>query len=545
MVGPYPSRTSQSVVKTRESKVPAVSPPSIFNGVQPGRREAASVVGHEQSVGGSARDVVVSSLALVNDRIIAYEDKLVAWKKLNAEVEKINLDIEQRDKITACREHLQGILDGYNSLHERLLQEGSARSDDVLIQDLFLGAEKDDIGFIESDCQHLLNGDHRTGGWLAGTRSRIVRKTEQDIAQAMASNDNQQVISLYEQLSRDPGQHLPYDMTLNYGRALMRSGREQDAGKIFQGLLAAIRKQGLVRKEFNLMGLIADLQFGLEKYDDAAKSYGELIGRYDQLGQMNDWARLQQAEIHLRDRQNGEVRAYAVLLRGYLGYNPDRDGFKVVLQAERFLHYYPESQIASGVNRILQESRVQAEKWFAGLVEQIERFKVDKMYQEGLLRLAQVSSLELPTDKQKKLRDMQDMLTLAQTNEAEQQRLSLEQAQQEDWKTAQAHLEAKEYDKAIEVFQGLLDTSFAEKAAARIREAIRLAARDERRKAAELFVRAGRAQNPDNKKRLLLTSRQLLQDILVKYPQADIIDKVKRNLQRINDEISAIDHSGM
>ena len=104
-------------------------------------------------------------------------------------------------------------------------------------------------------------------------------------------------------------------------------------------------------------------------------------------------------------------------------------------------------------------------------------------------------------------------------------------------------LEAKEYDKAIEGFAKLFRTPYEEKARARIDEAAKLGAQEDRQKAADLFVRSSGSRDQETKKKLLLSSRQLLQGILVKYPQSGLTDKVQKNLSRIEEELKAIDPS--
>ena len=74
-----------------------------------------------------------------------------------------------------------------------------------------------------------------------------------------------------------------------------------------------------------------------------------------------------------------------------------------------------------------------------------------------------------------------------------------------------------------------------------IEEAVHLAAQENRSKAAELFVRASSTRELEKKTELLLASRELLLSILIKYPQSDLGEKVKRNLSRIEEDIRAID----
>ena len=106
-------------------------------------------------------------------------------------------------------------------------------------------------------------------------------------------------------------------------------------------------------------------------------------------------------------------------------------------------------------------------------------------------------------------------------------------------------MQAKKYDESIALFSGLLNTSFGVKAGIQIEEASRLAAGDRRKEAAELFVRSNRATDPAARKELLLSSRVLLEDILRKYPQSGLDDKVRRNMDRIDRELAGIDQSMM
>ncbi|MCL2341268.1 MAG: hypothetical protein FWC49_06135, partial [Proteobacteria bacterium] len=51
-------------------------------------------------------------------------------------------------------------------------------------------------------------------------------------------------------------------------------------------------------------------------------------------------------------------------------------------------------------------------------------------------------------------------------------------------------------------------------------------------------------RDPEEKRKLLLTARDLLQSILVKYPQSGLTDKVRNNLLRIEENLRAIDGAG-
>ena len=62
-----------------------------------------------------------------------------------------------------------------------------------------------------------------------------------------------------------------------------------------------------------------------------------------------------------------------------------------------------------------------------------------------------------------------------------------------------------------------------------------------RKEAASLFIRAGKTTDPEQKKKLLLASHELLTEILVKYPQTDLLDKVKQNIAILEVQIQRFD----
>ncbi|MCI5144853.1 MAG: hypothetical protein D3923_04835 [Candidatus Electrothrix sp. AR3] len=100
--------------------------------------------------------------------------------------------------------------------------------------------------------------------------------------------------------------------------------------------------------------------------------------------------------------------------------------------------------------------------------------------------------------------------------------------------------QAEEYDQAIKIFSNLDNTSFAAAAKKKIKKAAQLAGQILRKKAAKLFQRAGNATDLKAKKKLLLSSKVLLEKILQKYPQAGLEAKVKRNLSRVDQDLASL-----
>jgi len=542
-VEPYRQEARQpEIVEQNYNEPPSKSLP-VVQSMEQEKTSAGSETINSGTEPALPSDVLLPALTMVDDRIVAYEGKLAAWNEFSTETATINLDTELKEKIESCQSRLMDILSGYNELHDSLFRESTGQSVDYSVKERLLAVERNDITFLESDCQQIIKEKQQSGSWIEGTRYKLVEKSEKEISESLASRDYQQIITLYTQLPLEEGQQPSFSTSYAYGQALLRTGRENEAERVFIDLLSRMRQNNQLEREFQLMQLLADINFGLENYSKAFGRYVDIINRYAGLGENVEWARKQQSVIGSRNAQGTEVKTFASLMLGYLSYNAERDGYKVVMEAEYFVERYPESPVLPTVNPILMESRDKADRWFVMVLDQLDILRAEKKYDDALLLIEQLPRRDMPTDKQDHLSSIIDELVSAQFEEAEHQRLAQEEELKQTWDRGLALLREKEYDQAVELFNGLLGSQYEERARLKIDEAQRLAVQDDRRKAAELFVRASSTTDSDNRLELLFASRELLRNILVKYPQSDLIDKVNRNLSRIEEEIMAIDPS--
>jgi tetratricopeptide (TPR) repeat protein len=489
-------------------------------------------------------DLLLPILTHVNERIFSYEQKLVAWESLHEQAVSMNLEDPQLSAINSCGQQLQNILAQYNELHLQLLQKNSVTTKDLLSGNTLLRLDKLDLEFLESDCGKASTGDMIVNsGLLLPTGGSVTLQQKEEISVAYANGEYEKVLQEYERLQGNSVQEIPYDLTVAYGQALMKSGRESHARTVFQDLLARIRQNDQALWEFKLMQLIGDLDFALGTYEPAKDQYDEIVRIYEELSRNNDWAKQQLSALNVADEQKEEVKAYTDLLRSYLAYNADRDGFTVVRKGENFVSLYPYSLVASSADHLISISKQKAEDWYKKLMQKVNDLAAEERFQEALLVLERVPRTILPIEKQQELAAKSAELTTTEAITRETKELAEEQIVQENWNAGMSFLEFKEYDQAIEAFSHLLGTSYDARARDRINEAAGLAAQEDRRRAAELFVRSNRTHDLESRKKLLFSSRQLLQDILIKYPQSELVEKVKRNLQRIDEEIMAIDPS--
>ncbi len=532
MIPPYQGRAQREAAMGSSYKALPISPHAV---IEPTTKESGN---SGPSVGDD--DLLLPVLTRINDRIFSYEQKLAVIKNLESSLAAFSNEQEKQDKLAGCRQQIENILDRYNSLHQQFLHRNSITTTALFSGKDLLDLEKKDFGFLEGDCGRLLAQDHPERA-LVPLNKEVITEKERAVSTAYAAGEYKKTIDLYEQLTSTINTPLPYDLTFAYGQALMKTGRETEARKVFTQLLSRIRHHDQAQWEFTLMQLIGDLDFALGSYTPAKKQYSEIVDAYQGLAEKNEWAKQQLAALNVADQQSREVKAYADLLRSFLAYNPERDGYTVVKKAEAYLKAYPYSLVASSADQLVTINRKQADAWYNKLLQQVDRLAAEKRYQDALLLIERVPRLILPIDKQQELATRARKLRTTEAINRETTVLAQEQQAQENWNTGMTALGAREYDKAIEAFTKVLGTSYDDRARKKIDEAANLAAREDRRRAAELFVRSGRTHDLWSRKKLLLASRQLLQDILIKYPQSDIVDKVKRNLQRIDEEIAKID----
>lgn len=534
--------------------------------------QSASPAGAVPDQATYARDVIIPSLTRINRRISSYEKKIKILQDVDDRADSLDFSPDQHNQVTNCRLQATDLLADFKHLQNQLLREQPIQKTSDLINKSLPDIEKKDIVFLEGDCRKWLTGCAYSAAH--GNSADDGTSVESFMNSSLDSGDYSDVISRYQSLVLSPGEEPGIGISYCYGIALMKTGREREAVRVFNTLLERTREQGAKQWEPKLLKLLADLDFGLGNYTTARSRYEALERLYGELGSQNDWARRQLTALNYAGSHSGEVHDYAALLLGYTSYNPQRDGFTVVQQAQAFQQKYPASVIFSSVSDLEQKAAEEAEKWFGNLLEHVDRLSAEHNNEDALLLIEKVPSDILPMDKQAILQLKKNSLAgaasgalveqdtiqeeILQTTTPAESSVAPESGQvgepgdgsaahvevdalQATWDEGMALMQAKDYDKSIEVFTGLLNTSFGTRAGLQIEEASRLAAQDDRKKAAELFVRAGRSTDLGDKRELLLSSRRLLEDILRKYPRAGLQEKIRRNLNRIDQELAAIE----
>lgn len=477
------------------------------------------------------RDVLTPTLASIKSRISAYEQKIGEWKEVEKKLGSQPMSPEKSNKINECKSQLEHILLGYNALHKQLLQETRVDAAQLLAGDSLLQLNQEDIEYLESGCGTFLTELKA----MPATATAVA--ADPQIKAAFDSAEYDRVITLYGQTVLTTGQVPASDTAFQYGQALLKNHQEAEARKVFVDLLPRVRQQqGQDTVILPLLQVIGDLDFCMQSYDEARRHYEELVRlSIDRGARKEEWAGLQLAALQPGGGLPAEMKDYSALLKNYLAYTPKRDGYAVAEQAEKFMLAYPSSRLLANVNIIHKSSREQAEGWLNQGIKRIEALANERKAQEPQTAGAQVdANTSHPSDNQGGVKSGQQVASM-------QPAAPDEKALQEDYDNAMKLLANREYDKAIERLNKLQKTPYEERARVQIAEAAKLGAQEDRQKAADLFIRATNTRDQASKKKLLLSSRELLQGILAKYPQSGMNDKVQRNLSRIEEELKTID----
>lgn len=256
---------------------------------------------------------------------------------------------------------------------------------------------------------------------------------------------------------------------------------------------------------------------------------------------MEEWSKLQLSLLEGSKDSGPELKEYSAILRDYLGYVAEQGGYKLLSQADNFLAKYPYSPVVANVEVIKAKVKTAADKWYNGFIAQVEKLKSEKKFDEAQELLKTLPPDMISPEQQLSLKGKKEELSMTDAVENETKRMALIQELQNKYNSGMVLAKAEKYDEAIAVFNKLQNTEYAAKAQEKIKEMSVEAAKSDRKKAANLFTRFTKTTDIESRKRLLIETHKLLKSILVKYPDVDIKAKVASNIERVEQEMMAID----
>ncbi len=479
----------------------------------------------------------------VNDRIFEYGRKLERWREIDTQSAALELNQQDTETMVNCFVDLQKVLDGYNQLRADMLQLNTSNSSLIISSEDVMDLQKSDISFLESICGKLLAPE---GGelvdWEHREEASDLPQLETLIERYTGSREYEEVVQIWQKIPEQQIERVHLRTKILYGNALMFLHQEEKAAEIYQQIVDEMSVSEEQRTDLlSLRRVLADLYTAAGNYSAAENQYLNISKDYSNLGSIEEWSKLQ-LDILERSAEGGpELTNYSNLLRNYLGFIPERDGYKIVWEAEKFLADYPYSAVASNVDFIKNTADQRAKKWFEGFFVEVDGLASEKKYLDALEKLEAIPDDIISVEQKERIKSRNDDLILAEAVERETRKIEKMQELQTRWNEGMIKVEEGNYDEAIAIFQTMLQSEYFAKAEDKINEITLLAAKSDRRAAADMYIRYTKTTDVEMKKKLLSESRRLLSEILVKYPGVSIIDKVKGNINRVEQEMNNLD----
>jgi hypothetical protein len=484
-------------------------------------------------------------LEYVEQRLAVYEKKFQQWLELRPQ-EDTDSSLWSSLTPDSCLDKFDTLLSGYTDLRDRLrsgqLTSDRARQEEDDIQDML----QLDIAFLESDCANKLSSaaPGPASAWASeGDAVTAAAQAEQLINQYFSEENYEQVIAVYRLLTKTYPAVTPSPLCAKqYGLARLYTGDIEDAADVFRQTLSVLDAKNQTMEPWALQRLTADLLLAEGKPAEARAMYEKLLASSQSLNNAYNWATRQLALIDAIDVTDPQMTYYLDLLRAALVFNrQDRNPLDLLAKADKIIQTFPNTPVADSASQIRQNIENQLQEWLDTTLAQVDELTAKKEFQPAIDLLAKLSAANLPANLRQQVQQATDAVKTAERQEAEAQRLQHEKSLAMQWKSSNDFLDSQRYDSAIAGFAPLLDTPYDAEARKKIQEATNQAAAAQRKQAATLFIKAIKASSPEDKKELLLESRQLLQEVLHKYPNADIVDKVAQNLTTLEQHIQAFD----
>jgi tetratricopeptide (TPR) repeat protein len=538
---PVPPRTeSGQVQKSGPQKGP-------FGDITNGERERIPTYQMEQnpieptpeSISKKVQFLLPSS-AFINQRIEAYKKKLDQWRNIQNQSASLNLNRTDTEKMVNCFRDIQQVLTGYNNMHDRIQQLNSSSPPIINAVDI-LELQRSDINFMEGECNRLLSVAQEKSAMQANQPPDL-SQTEMLIKRHWDAKEYEDVVQVWSKIPDSQIGNIDQKTKLLYGNALMYLHQEERAAEVYQQIVnQMIASDEQKRDLLSMRKTLADLYVASGNYPAAQQQYQDILTQYKELGSIEKWSKTHLTVLEHNGNSSPELKQYSSILRNYMGFIPEQDGYKIVWQAEKFLQNYPESPVAMNVSKIKDDSQKRADAWFNGVFADVDKLAAEKQYSEAMKKLQSIPDDIISPDQRLKIRDKNDSLALSDAVQRETIKISKMQELQRKWNNGLALIDEGKFGEAVTVFQGFQDTEYADKAKEKIKEISTIAAKLERRKAAEYFIRFTKTSNLEDKKKLLVESRRLLVDILKKYPNIDFADKVRDNIKRVEAEMNELD----
>ncbi|MEW6426785.1 MAG: hypothetical protein AB1568_01990 [Thermodesulfobacteriota bacterium] len=517
----------------RQQARPPVETPPVESGRQGGSGQQPQPPPCESS--GTAEPLVIEVEKLpaddfMEERIARYARDLEHWQDVETSFAGLlaAADAAGRDE---CRRQVEDILHRYRQLLEYSGSGGRAAKTGEALPNSPMTLLADDLAFAAGGCATVRQ---QTSRQLVAA----LLAPQGPGGTEVGEEERQAVIDAFTNLQRlFPEEAAAENVRLAYADAIARSGDWRRAAAIYNDLANSGADGGsglqLRKKSADLLLSGGDLAGALRLYESLLKSTDE---RAAAVG----WAQTHADLLRTNPASSPLVSLYRMILGEYLRFDGKNIPGSVAASVSQMQSYYADAPVTGIAIELYGEMRQAALAWEEGARARI-RERVEAGDVETARRLAaELAGRSLPPPPPAPATPQipdgesggegEEAMPVAVDPQAS-------EALAAEWDAAVSLFDQRRYDEAISAFSTLLATPYGERAREKTVAAANLAAEEMRRQAADLFLKARRMSDSGAKRELLLESRGVLEAIIGKYPQSEVIDKVRRNMQVIDGEL--------
>ena len=479
----------------------------------------------QQSVVSPARDAIEQRLRL-------YEDKLWSWNILENQMAEWGIEDQRPSGWYACLKQLERLVTNYSKVRD-------IRSGDIQAEDLEAGYWLD-IEYLESNCDEVYEivaaAEVNWTGQFADSQAEQLAANVKHLAEN--GKDKEALQAYHDLITTFPNYTIQPSLSKSHSLALIRTGQLDKAVSVLQQSLKGLGPQ---QDNLFMLRLYADLLLATSNVEEAKLQYLRLADVFTEVKDYDRWVADQLALLKNIEGYDNELVSFIAVMQAYVAFDGMHVPSSLRRRVDQLESQYPASIIANRARNILWQVEEQAGTWVGRKLVKVDSLVENKEYQKAVAILEGLLDGQLPPEIKDVVQKTLDDVKLAEVEEQKAKQLLLEQARTMQWDEATRLFEMRQYDTAIAAYTLLLDTDYEDQAKEKIKDAANLAASEMRRTAANLFVKARRTGSQEQRKALMLESWQLLNQIPIKYPDAEILDKVAENIKILEDQIRILE----
>ena len=464
---------------------------------------------------------------LLAERLSLFEKKKGEWYSTGSQLAALTTGDAWPNSWQECLQDIELALTGY-----RELQAGKERGLNPLTP---LGRE---LHYYDKGCDQVLalaQAKLAPPSPQPATTPLPPIDADNPVRRSYEAGQYQEVITAYEAQVKGQGvSSLPRGVKEYACRALVKLGRFAEAARLLTELLQETGPPAdLSAIEFRI--LTADVLSAVGQINEAREVYEGVSKALAAVLPLQGWASAN-AQAFAEPANDQDYALYQEVLQTYLRF----DGQQVppaLLDGVMKLQKRPPSPLLD-LAKILQTKAIaQSQAWVRTQLVEI-RALIDRRELGPARKLVEQLSAMAPSEMQASITALQGEITQAEAAAAQTPPATPGGAVSTDpWAEAQQLFEQQKYDEAISAYQQLLTGERGVEAQAKISEATDLAATALRRQAAALYTKARNTFDPEAKRQTLQSSRNLLVELIEKYPGASIITKARQNLKVLDSEL--------